>query len=157
MTRAAPAERLIEKAHRDLDELLGRLLQALSAGESPRAGDAARRFDDELRRHTEAEEDLLFPRRAGRKLLAEPGETEIEGLCRELRIEHVQLRELSGMIARLAAVESDLAGALHLVGNLARRWDAHTTREERELAGRLPLGPQESERLRQRLEKAAAG
>ena len=37
------------------------------------------------------------------------------------------------MIRRLLEEKGDLEGARRLSGNLARRWDAHTAREEREL------------------------
>ncbi len=52
--------------------------------------------------------------------------------------EHVQIRELSGMIVRLLAEKNDLEGTRRLAPNLARRWDAHTTREERDVFPGLP-------------------
>jgi hypothetical protein len=57
-------------------------------------------------------------------------------LHRELRLEHVQVREVSAMIRRLLEEKNDLEGARRLAPNLARRWDAHTSREERELFGK---------------------
>ena len=63
------------------------------------------------------------------------GESAPERLSRELRLEHVQIRELSGMMRRLVEESGDLAGAQRLFGNLARRWDAHTEKEEAALAG----------------------
>ena len=62
-------------------------------------------------------------------------ETPAETLFRELRLEHTQIRELSGMMRRLVEQAGDLAGARRLFGNFARRWDAHTEKEERALAG----------------------
>ena len=62
---------------------------------------------------------------------------EPERLGRELRLEHVQIRELSAMMRRLLE-QDDLAGAERLAANLARRWDAHTAREEKSLAGAGP-------------------
>ena len=38
------------------------------------------------------------------------------------------------MMLRLVVENGDLTGAQRLFGNLARRWDAHTEKEERELA-----------------------
>ena len=39
------------------------------------------------------------------------------------------------MMRRLLADARDLEGARRLAGGLARRWDAHTAREEAELFG----------------------
>jgi hypothetical protein len=50
-----------------------------------------------------------------------------------LLLEHVQIREVSGMMRRLLEEKRDLAAARALCGNLARRWEAHTAREEREV------------------------
>jgi hypothetical protein len=93
-------------------------------------------FDDTLRRHTAEEEERLYPPPPARKLVgpdAEVDESAEARLSRELRLEHVQIRELSGMMRRLVEESGDLDGARRLFGNLARRWDAHTEREEREL------------------------
>ena len=46
---------------------------------------------------------------------------------------HCGALELSQMILRALTERQDLAAARALAGNLARRWDAHTTREEREV------------------------
>jgi hemerythrin HHE cation binding domain-containing protein len=119
-------------AHRRLDRLLGQFLAAADAGALAPARDAIIAFDEELRRHTAFEEDEVLPRAAGHGLAPARAETPAERLGRELRIEHVQIRELSGIMRRLAASD-DVEGARRLFGNLARRWDAHTEREEREL------------------------
>jgi hemerythrin-like domain-containing protein len=124
---------LLEKDHRRLDYLFGRFLAATAAGDPEGAAQAIREFDDALRRHTKLEEEHLYPESPGRKLLAADGEGDRERLFRELRIEHVQIREISGMMARLLVEKNDLAGARALAGNLARRWDAHTAREERDV------------------------
>ena len=125
---------LLERDHRRLDDLFGRFLAAAGAGEAGFAAQAIREFDDALRRHTRLEEDHLFPESPGEKLAppADGEEGERGRLFRELRLEHVQIREVSGMIARLLGEKNDLAGARALAGNLARRWDAHTVREERD-------------------------
>ena len=115
-----------------MDDLFGRFLAATAADDPESAAQAIREFDDALRRHTKLEEEHLYPESPGRKLLAADGEGDRERLFRELRIEHVQIREISGMMARLLVEKSDLAGARALAGNLARRWDAHTAREERD-------------------------
>lgn len=120
-------------AHRRLDELLGRFLAAAEARAVAPARDAMAAFDEELRRHTALEEEELLPRAAGRGLAPAEAETAADRLGRELRLEHVQIRELSGVVRRLAE-EGDVEAARRLFGNLARRWDAHTEREERELA-----------------------
>ena len=76
---------------------------------------------------------LLQRRPAGRRPAC--GEVSVAALGRQLRLEHVQIRELSGMMRRLLAGARDLEGARRLAGGLARRWDAHTAREEAELLG----------------------
>ena len=119
-------------AHRRLDELLGRFLAAAEARALAPAREAMAAFDEELRRHTALEEEELLPRPAGHGLAPAEGESAAERLGRELRLEHVQIRELSGVMRRLAASD-DVEGARRLFGNLARRWDAHTAKEEREL------------------------
>lgn len=126
----APVVGLLEKEHRRLDDLFGFFLAAAGAEDPESAAQAIREFDEALRRHTKLEEEHLYPESPGRKLLAADGEGDRERLFRELRIEHVQIREISGMMARLLVEKSDLAGARALAGNLARRWDAHTAREE---------------------------
>lgn len=131
------AERLAQE-HRELDELLGRFLGAAHAGAADAARQAIRDFDDELRRHTAFEEDKVLPPTAGHKLVPAEEETGQDQLFRELRLEHVQIRELSGMMRRLLEEQNDLKGAERLAPNLARRWDAHTQREEAALARREP-------------------
>ncbi len=119
-------------AHRRLDRLLGQFLAATDAGALAPAREAIVAFDEELRRHTALEEETVLPRAAGHGLAPAEAETAGERLGRELRLEHVQIRELSGVMRRLAEGH-DLEGARRLFGNLARRWDAHTEKEEREL------------------------
>lgn len=133
---ASIAERLARE-HRELDGLLGRFLGAAHAGAADAARQAIRDFDDELRRHTAFEEDRVLPPPAGHKLAPAEEETMQDQLFRELRVEHVQIRELSGMMRRLLEEQNDLKGAERLAPNLARRWDAHTAREEEAFA-RLP-------------------
>jgi len=88
---------------------------------------------EELRRHTAEEEDTLLARPTGHKLAPPEAESAAERLHRELRLEHVQIREISAMMRHLLGEKSDLEGARRLTVNLTRRWDAHTAREEREL------------------------
>ena len=129
------AERLTRE-HRELDELFGRFLAAVSRGQTGDAAAAIEAFDRELRVHTELEEERLYPPLPSPQKLAAPVEEEEEARrFRELRLEHVQVRELSGMIRRLLTEEKNLDAARALQGNLARRWDAHTTREETEAFG----------------------
>jgi hypothetical protein len=127
-----PVGDLLERDHRRLDGLFGRFLAAAGAGEPVFAAEAITDFDAALRRHTELEEEHLYPESPGGNLVPTAEEGERERLFRELRLEHVQIREISGMMARLLAEREDLAGARSLAGNLARRWDAHTAREERD-------------------------
>jgi hypothetical protein len=115
-----------------MDDLFGRVLAAVGADEPEFAAKAIREFDDALRRHTKLEEEHLYPESPGRKLIPTAEEGDLERLFRELRIEHVQIREISGMMVRLLVEKNDLAGARALAGNLARRWDAHSAREERD-------------------------
>jgi hypothetical protein len=121
--------------HRHLDEMLGRLLAAIEGGAIGEARAAAVAFDDELRRHTASEEDRLYPEPSGRKLVPGEEERDEERLFRELRLEHVQIRELSGMLVRLIGEKEEVEAARRLLPNLLRRWDAHTTREEKEVLG----------------------
>lgn len=118
----------LEAEHRDLDALLGAFIRAASGGALAEAVDAIARFDDALRVHMMAEEGL-FPAKPP-KLVAAPGETETEGFFRELRLEHVQIRELSAMIRKLLGESGDLSAAKSVAAGLARRWEAHTGREE---------------------------
>jgi hypothetical protein len=131
-TGAALAARLALE-HRRLDDLFGRFLGAAQAGNADEAREAIRQFDEALRRHTKEEEASVLAVPAGHKLAPPEAETPQERLHRELRIEHVQVREVTAMIRRLLEEKSDLEGARRLAPNLARRWDAHTTREELEL------------------------
>ena len=119
--------------HRRLDELFGGFLAAVSAADADASAAAIEAFDKALRRHTELEEEQLYPASPSEKLAAAEGEPQEARRFRELRLEHVQVREVSGIIRRLLAEKRDLEGARRLAGNLARRWDAHTTREEREV------------------------
>ena len=120
--------------HRRLDELFGRFLSAAHAGAPAEARAAIQAFDESLRAHTAAEESLFPPR--ARKLLPVAGETDSERTFRELALEHVQLRELSAIILRGLSSGDDLLPARSLAPALARRWDAHTAREEAEWGGR---------------------
>ena len=124
--------RLIRE-HRELDELFGRFLAASSAGDTEEARDAIRTFDEALRRHTAFEEENVIPAPEGRRLVPSEVDDAARTLHRELRLEHVQVREVSAMILRLLEEKNDLEGARRLAPNLGRRWDAHTTREERDL------------------------
>jgi len=135
---AAAVVAAIAREHRQLDELLGLALAAFSARDAVRAREAVSAFDEELRTHTAREENHLYARASGRKLLAGPEEPDGDRLRRELSVEHVQIREVSGMILRLLEEKEDPEGARALLPNLLRRWDAHTTREEAQLAGLVP-------------------
>jgi hypothetical protein len=124
----------IRAAHRSLDERLGRFLAAVSAGEREAARLAIVRFDDDLRLHTTREDDRLPPLPPGARLVAAEAESEADRFAREIRLEHVQLRELSGMMRRLVEESGDLDGARRMFPNFARRWDAHTQKEESALS-----------------------
>jgi hypothetical protein len=127
------AERMTRE-HRELDELLGRFLGAAHAGAAEAARAAIRDFDDAQRRHTAFEEERVLPPPAGHRLAPADAEAGQDRLSRELRLEHVQIRELSGMMRRLVEEQNDVKGAERLAPNLARRWDAHTAREEKAFA-----------------------
>jgi len=133
----SPLAARLEAEHRSLDELFGRFLAAAEARQTEAALEAIADFDDALRRHTGLEESDLYGAPAGRKLAAAGEETDGQQRDRELLLEHVQIREVSGMMRRLLAERRDLPGARALAANLARRWDAHTAREEREVFPRL--------------------
>jgi len=138
---------VLASEHRDVDTLLGEFIRAASSGALAEAVDAIARLangikrfklavdaiarlDDAVRVHMSSEEELFLP--APAKLAAAPGETDAEEFFRELRLEHVQIRELSGMIRRVLGESADLAAAQNLAAALARRWEAHTKREEKE-------------------------
>ena len=123
----------LAREHRELDAQFGRFLGAAFAGEATAAREAIEAFDDALRRHTALEEERLYPPAPAPERNA--AEDDTARRLRELRLEHVQVRELSGMIRRLLTEKQDLEAALRLAPNLARRWDAHTAREETEAFG----------------------
>ena len=133
MTSIPPPEdaNAIRTDHRDLDELLGRFLQASASGSLTGAVEAIATFDEALRFHTRTEE-AMFPESRGEKLVASEGEGAEDILFRELRLEHVQIRELSAMIRRVLGESADVEGARALAASLAKRWEAHTKREESE-------------------------
>ncbi|MEO8190273.1 MAG: hypothetical protein ABI682_08000, partial [Acidobacteriota bacterium] len=76
-------------------------------------------------------EEGLFPATSG-KLVARAEETAREELFRGLRLEHVQIRELSGIIRRVLGESGDPAAVKTLATNLVTRWESHRTREEAE-------------------------
>ena len=123
----------LTREHRRLDDLLGRFIGAAHAGDAGAARGAICDFDEALALHTAAEEDGVLALPAGHRLAPPGAETAGARLHRELRLEHVQVREVTAMIRRLLEEKNDLEGARRLAPNLAHRWDAHTTREEREL------------------------
>jgi hypothetical protein len=125
------ASEAIRREHRDLDALFGALLRAVSSGTLSTAVDAAVLFDEALRLHMKMEE-AFFRDPAEGKLIPAEGESAAAALFRELRLEHVQVRELSGMIRRVLGEPGDVPAARKLAATLANRWDAHTAREERE-------------------------
>jgi hypothetical protein len=142
---------LLARDHRRLDDLFGRFLASADRETAERS---IRDFDEALRLHTALEEEHVFPAAPEGKLDARAGESERDRLFRELRIEHVQIRELSGMIVRQLGKGGDPGAALSLAGSLARRWDAHTAREESEghrLSGGS-LDPSREAALRKALE-----
>jgi len=131
-----PAGSLAEtltREHRRLDELFGRFLAAATAGAVAESLAAIEEFDGALRRHTAFEEERLLAEPSGHRLARPQIEGDEARLSRELRLEHVQIREISAMIRRHLSEQGDASTARALAGNLARRWDAHTDREEREL------------------------
>jgi len=131
--RETPLASLLIREHRRLDELFGRFLAAAHGDHASGALEAIVGFDESLRRHTAFEERYVLPEPEGRKLLPTEEESDGTRVSRELRLEHVQVRELSAMIRRILEESQDVGGARRLAPNLARRWDRHTTREEKEL------------------------
>ena len=123
----------LTREHRRLDGLLGELFRAIENRAAEEAARAIEELDRALRSHTRMEEEEVFPPLPETDLVPRAQEDPPARLSRELRLEHVQVRELSGMIRRLLTEKSEMDGARVLAANLARRWDAHTTREEREL------------------------
>lgn len=141
MSEGEPLVARFAREHRELDALLGDFLAALAAADLRRAAAAAAAFEQALRRHTEEEERLAYPAApAGGRVSLAPsaGEDALDRTIRELRLEHVQVRELAGILRRLLESSGELEAARGIAASLARRWDAHTTREERELLGSGP-------------------
>ena len=133
----SPAD-FFAREHAHIEMLMGRVLASASvstSGDAVAARAAVAELDDALRRHTADEEETLIPAPASGRLVPSAGETDRERLGRELRLEHVQIREIVGMMRRLVEEKDDVAGVRGLFGGLARRWDAHVEREVRELAG----------------------
>ena len=128
----------LEREHRALDALFGRFLGAAAAADVAAARDAIAAFDDALSRHTAFEEEHVLLAPMGHKLVPGDAETDAARLHRELRLEHVQVRELAAMMRRVLEERGDLEAARRLAPNFARRWDAHTAREEKELFPALP-------------------
>jgi hypothetical protein len=118
----------IEAAHAGLEERLGAFLTLLGKGDVDGAAEAIADFDAALRAYTEAKERWLYPPREGARLAPAENETPQEALYRQLALEHVQLKELSGMLSRVVAEKRDLEGARRLVGRLLGRWDSHAAR-----------------------------
>lgn len=139
-SEAAGLTGLIVRDHRHLDDLLGRCLSVFASQDVTLAADAMMAFDSELRRHTTAEDEHLFARLPKGKLVPGTDESEPERLRRELSLEHVQVRELSGMLVRMLTERRDLHSVNALFPSLLRRWDAHTSREESALLDLIPEG-----------------
>ena len=124
------------REHREIDERFGQFLAAAFSGDAAAAAqrDRGGGCDDALRpADTDLEEERVYPNAPAHDLAAPAQETAGQRLHRELLLEHVQVRELSAMIRHLLDEKNDLNGARRLAPNLARRWDAHTAREERDL------------------------
>jgi hypothetical protein len=133
MTSGAEELADLPAEHRRLDDLLGRTLAAFGSTDPEAAAESMGAFDRELRRHTALEDEHLLGHGPGGKLVAPEGETDRDRLRRELALEHVQIRELSGIILRLLAGDADREGARRLLPGLMRRWESHAAREERSL------------------------
>lgn len=150
------AAAVLEKDHRRLDDLFGRFLASPDRESALRA---IGEFDAALRAHTRLEEERVFPAPPEGKLTARISESGREQLFRELRLEHVQIRELSGMIVRQLGPEGDPRGVPGLAASLARRWDAHTSKEERDgypaALGALDAAAKAA--LREELERPGSG
>ncbi|HEY7368428.1 MAG TPA: hypothetical protein VIA29_00970 [Thermoanaerobaculia bacterium] len=123
-----PLRAALEAAHGALEEKLGVFLTALARSDADTAGSSIVDFDAALRRYTEAKERWLYPPRESERLVPAEDETPEQALYRQLALEHVQLRELSGMLCRIIGEKSDIEGARRLVGRLLGRWDGHSGR-----------------------------
>lgn len=92
--------------------------QALERNDRTAMAIAMHDFDDHLRRWTEAEEEALIPALERAQI---PG----RDVRRELRLEYVQLRELSGYIERQVSEGMAYGHLIGYVENLDRRLRAH--------------------------------
>ena len=119
-------------------------LEALDRRDRAAQSLALRDFEERLRRWTHREEEILLP------ILAQAG---VPGRDprRELRLEYVQLRELTRYLLELSTRNAALGDILGLVENLGRRLAAH----EREMASvyypaaASRLTPEDLRRLRE--------
>jgi hypothetical protein len=85
---------------------------------------ALRDFEGALRVYTQAEERVLLPALARADL---PGRDP----RRELKLEYVQVRELTRYVLDLVSKNGPLRDILGMVENLERRWSAHENEMER--------------------------
>jgi iron-sulfur cluster repair protein YtfE (RIC family) len=102
-------------------------------------------FSNNLVRHFQAEEEVVFP-------LLNSGTSEMAALIRELLADHEKIREMD----RALRSETGLAKVLFDAGDLLER---HIRREERELFPLLDqcFGLADGDVLRGRIEKILAG
>jgi hypothetical protein len=157
-TEAKDALEVLTRDHRRLDELLGRLLRRLNAGDAASAKPMLRDFAAGLRRHIEAENRIVAP-----ELGPEPAVEPLE----------VMLDEHDQLLLQLEEVEKCFAEAPP--GGLPEAWEVepfvailsgtlakHEHREEANLfpiwGARLALRPPaEREALQRRVSAALAG
>ncbi|HEY7113017.1 MAG TPA: hemerythrin domain-containing protein [Thermoanaerobaculia bacterium] len=96
------------------DDFLGALDRRDRAAQSL----ALRDFEERLRRWTHREEEVLLP------ILAQAGVPGRDA-ARELRLQYVQLRELTRHLREISSGNAPLGDVLGLVENLRRRLAAH--------------------------------
>ncbi len=118
MAEPPPPEDLLRDAHRALRARFGDFRQALERRDETAYRVALTDFHANLRRWTSALEETLVP---ALMRLAVPR----KDLSREMRLDFVQLRELTRHIGEQFDGRAPLSDILGLVENLGRRLDGH--------------------------------
>ena len=119
-------QRVISSQHRQLDEFVLRLAEALDAADAATAQSAFRRFADALEAHLALEDGLYFPALHGLRPALRP-------TLEALGVEHQALRKRVAELARRVDA-GRCAACVQLLERLAGELAEHEGREEGLLA-----------------------
>ena len=109
---------LLRSAHKALRSRFDDFRRALERRDEAALRLGLAEFHERLTRWTDAEERFLLPALARAELAGRDPR-------RELRLEHVQLRELTRQVRLQIESRAPIADTLGYVENLSRRFDAH--------------------------------